>query len=56
MSFQAYLDAVEDKTGLTPRQLVEIAHAKGFDDPAVKAGRLVCEIHPWLSHNGASLK
>ena len=41
MSFQAYLDAVEDKTGLTPRQLVEIAHAKGSDDPAVKAGVIV---------------
>ena len=31
MSFQAYLDAVEAKTGLTPRQLLELAHAKGFD-------------------------
>ena len=31
MSFQAYLDAVETKTGLTPRQLVDIARAKGFD-------------------------
>ena len=31
MSFQAYLDAVETKTGLTPRQLLEIANAKGFD-------------------------
>lgn len=31
MSFQAYLDAVETKTGLTPRQLVELAHEKGFD-------------------------
>ncbi|RCS58883.1 DUF4287 domain-containing protein [Microbacterium sp. JB110] len=38
MSFQAYLDAVEDKTGLTPRQLVEIAQSKGFDEPTVKAG------------------
>lgn len=38
MSFQAYLDAVEDKTGLTPRQLVEIAESKGFQDPSVKAG------------------
>ena len=38
MSFQAYLDTIEDKTGLTPRQLVEQAHAKGFDDPATKAG------------------
>ena len=38
MSFQAYLDAIEDKTGLTPRQLVDIAHGKGFDDASVKAG------------------
>ena len=45
MSFQAYLDAIEDKTGLTPRQLVEIAHNKGFDDPAVKAGVII----EWLA-------
>ena len=38
MSFQAYLDAIEDRTGLTPRQLVEVAKAKGYDDPSVKAG------------------
>ncbi len=38
MSFQAYLDTIEDKTGLTPRQLVEVAKKKGFDDPSVKAG------------------
>ncbi len=31
MSFQAYLDKVEAQTGLTPRQLVEIARDKGFD-------------------------
>ena len=30
MSFQAYLDTIEKKTGLTPRQLVDIAHEKGF--------------------------
>lgn len=30
MSFQAYLDAVEDKTGRTPAQLVELAHEQGF--------------------------
>ncbi|MGM1018758.1 MAG: DUF4287 domain-containing protein [Actinomycetota bacterium] len=41
MSFQAYLDTIEDKTGLTPRQLVEIAKSKGFDDPAVKAGPIL---------------
>ncbi|QQR40312.1 DUF4287 domain-containing protein [Devosia rhizoryzae] len=38
MSFQAYLDAIETKTGKTPRELVDLAKAKGFDDPNVKAG------------------
>ncbi|MDQ4214167.1 DUF4287 domain-containing protein [Microbacterium capsulatum] len=36
MSFQAYLDAVETKTGLTPRQIVDIAAARGFG-PGTKA-------------------
>ena len=31
MSFQAYLDTIEKKTGLTPRQLVGIAHEKGLE-------------------------
>jgi len=31
MSFQAYLDAVEEKTGLTPREIVARAHEQGFD-------------------------
>jgi hypothetical protein len=44
MSFQAYLDAVEKKTGLTPRQIVDQAHAKGFD-PTTKAGPILA----WLS-------
>ncbi|MFR0638215.1 DUF4287 domain-containing protein [Glutamicibacter soli] len=44
MSFQAYLDTIEKKTGLTPRQLVELAAAKGLDQPGVKAG----EILAWL--------
>ena len=30
MSFQAYLDNIETKTGLTPRQFVELATQKGF--------------------------
>ena len=38
MSFQAYLDAIEDKTGLTPRALVDIAKERGYDEPTVKAG------------------
>ncbi|MEV4623867.1 DUF4287 domain-containing protein [Asanoa sp. NPDC049573] len=41
MSFQAYLDAVEDKTGKTPRQLVDEAVARGYDAPAVKATTIV---------------
>jgi len=45
MSFQAYLDAVETKTGLTPRQLVDIAKERGYDSPEVKAGVIV----DWLA-------
>ena len=41
MSFQAYLDTIEKKTGLTPRQLVDIAKEKGFDQPGVKAGSIL---------------
>jgi hypothetical protein len=31
MSFQAYLDNIEAKTGLTPRQFIELAQERGFD-------------------------
>ena len=41
MSFQAYLDAIEEKTGLTPRQLVDLAKERGLDAPGVKAGAIV---------------
>ena len=41
MSFQAYLDNIEDKTGITPRQFMALAHEKGLDDPAVKAGAII---------------
>lgn len=47
MSFQAYLDAIEDKTGLTPRQLVTIAQQKGFDAPTTKAQVIV----DWLKED-----
>lgn len=40
MSFQAYLDNIEDKTGLTPREFVDLATAKGFG-PGTKAGEIV---------------
>lgn len=41
MSFQAYLDNIEDKTGRTPNELVAMACARGYDDPATKAGVIV---------------
>jgi hypothetical protein len=31
MSFQAYLDNIEAKTGKTPHEFIEIAKQKGFD-------------------------
>ncbi len=31
MSFQAYLDAAEAKTGHTPQQIIDLAHAAGFE-------------------------
>ena len=40
MSFQAYLDAIEDKTGKTPRALLEEAQARGFG-PGTKAGPIL---------------
>ncbi len=44
MSFQAYLDNIEGKTGLTPRQFVDLATEKGYG-PGTKAG----EIITWLA-------
>ncbi|MBX3091845.1 MAG: DUF4287 domain-containing protein [Cryobacterium sp.] len=41
MSFQAFLDTIEEKTGLTPRELLDIANSKGFGDPGVKAGQIL---------------
>jgi hypothetical protein len=41
MSFQAYLDTIEDKTGKTPRVLVAEAAERGLAGPTVKAGAVV---------------
>lgn len=46
MSFQAYLDNIEDKTGLTPRQFVDLAAEKGFG-PGTKAGEIIA----WLAED-----
>lgn len=40
MSFQAYLDTVETKTGLTPRQLLDLATERGFG-PETKATPII---------------
>jgi hypothetical protein len=40
MSFQAYLDTIESKTGLTPRQLLTLAGERGFG-PETKSGPIV---------------
>jgi hypothetical protein len=44
MSFQAYLDNIETKTGKTPQDFIDLAKAKGFNDPKTKAGEIVA----WL--------
>lgn len=46
MSFQAYLDNIETKTGITPNQFIETAKAKGFDRDT-KAGDIVV----WLKQD-----
>jgi hypothetical protein len=47
MSFQAYLDNIEVKTGKTPDEFIALAKDKGFDDPETKAG----EIMAWLKQD-----
>jgi hypothetical protein len=43
MSFQAYLDNIEAKTGKTPNEFIAMAQEKGFG-PDTKAGEIVA----WL--------
>lgn len=47
MSFQAYLDNIEDKTGKTPKEFINMAKEKGFDKAETKAG----EIIQWLKED-----
>ena len=47
MSFQAYLDNIEEKTGRTPLEFVAMARAKSFDAPGTKAGVIV----DWLKED-----
>lgn len=46
MSFQAYLDNIEKKTGKTPQELIALAKVKGFG-PDTKAGEIVA----WLKED-----
>jgi hypothetical protein len=47
MSFQAYIDNIEAKTGKTPDDFREIAAKKGLLKPEVKAGEIVA----WLKED-----
>lgn len=47
MSFQAYLDNVQSKTGVTPDQFLALAKEKGFMEPDVKAGTVIA----WLKED-----
>ncbi len=49
MSFQAYLDNVEAKTGKTPLEFIALAKEKGFDAPDTKTGEIVS----WLKQDFA---
>jgi hypothetical protein len=46
LSFQAYLDAIETKTGHTPRQLLALASERGLG-PNTKAGPII----EWLKED-----
>jgi len=46
MSFQAYLDNIEVKTGKTPQELIDLAHAKGFNKDTKSS-----EIIDWLKND-----
>lgn len=47
MSFQAYLDNIEEKTGKTPNEFIALAAEKGFDDPKTKSGDIIA----WLKED-----
>ena len=47
MSFQAYLDNIEQKTGKTPLEFIALAKDKSLDNPSVKSGEIV----EWLKND-----
>ena len=49
MSFQAYLDNIQAKTGKTPSDFKELAEKKGFTEKGkIKDGVKATEITDWL--------
>lgn len=49
MSFQAYLDNIEAKTGKTPPQFIALAEQQGFAENGIlKKGIKATEIINWL--------
>ena len=46
MSFQAYLDNIEKKTGKTPKEFIDLAKAKGFNSETKST-----EIVAWLKQD-----
>ena len=47
MSFQAYVDNIEIKTGKTPNEFLAEAKKRGYDAPETKAGTIV----EWLKED-----
>jgi hypothetical protein len=47
MSFQAYLDNIEERTRKTPNEFIAMAKEKGYDAPETKAGTIV----DWLKED-----
>ena len=49
MSFQAYLDNIQEKTGKTPEDFLKLAQKKGFSDSAgLRDGIKPEDIVSWL--------
>ena len=49
MSFQAYLDNIQEKTGKTPEDFLKLAKKKGFSDGAgLRDGVKAADIVSWL--------
>jgi len=47
MSFQAYLDNIEIKTGKTPNEFIALARDRGYDEPGTKTAVIV----DWLKQD-----